>query len=117
MRSGWQGRVFDLKSAYRQCAISPASIPFSYIGVFDPKAKKVKAFRLVALPFGSIAAVHAFLRLQPVYGSWDLKYSMCCGPTTSMISLGMPTTRIKVCFKFHPLSIQSFGLRRPCEPC
>ena len=62
-KSGWQGRVFDLKSAYRQCAISPASIPFSYIGVFDPKDRKVKAFRLVALPFGSIAAVHAFLRI------------------------------------------------------
>ena len=61
--SSWQGRVFDLKSAYRQCAISPASLPFSYIGVYDPNTEKVRAFRMVALPFGSIAAVHAFPRI------------------------------------------------------
>ena len=61
--SSWQGRVFDLKSAYRQCAISPASLSFSYIGVYDPNNDKVRAFRMVALPFGSIAAVHAFLRI------------------------------------------------------
>ena len=60
----WRGRVFDLKAAYRQCAVSPSSERFSYISVYDPSSKQVKAFQMLALPFGSVKAVHAFLRVS-----------------------------------------------------
>ena len=60
----WLGRVFDLKAAYRQCAVAPSSRAFSYIGVYHPEDGRVKAFRMLALPFGSISAVHAFLRFS-----------------------------------------------------
>ena len=50
----WVGRVFDLKSAYRQCYIHEDSLRHSFIGVYDPKDGVVKAFRMLALPFGNI---------------------------------------------------------------
>ena len=59
----WMARSFDLKNAYRQCAVSPESRPFSYIVVGDPNTKSLKAFRMRALPFGSVKSVHAFLRV------------------------------------------------------
>ena len=56
-------RSFDLKNAYRQCALSPDSHPFSHIVVGDPTTRSLKAFRMRALPFGSVKSVHAFLRV------------------------------------------------------
>ena len=60
----WLTRSFDLKSAYKQCAIHPLSRPFSYIVVGDPNTTTLKAFRAKALPFGSVKSVHAFLRVS-----------------------------------------------------
>ena len=60
----WVGRVFDLKSAYRQCFVHKDSLRYSFIGVFDPNDNRVKAFRMLALPFGNIRSVHSFLRIS-----------------------------------------------------
>ena len=59
----WLARSFDLKSAYRQCAVHPDARRFSYIVVGDPATSTLKAFRLRALPFGSVKSVHSFLRI------------------------------------------------------
>ncbi|CAL1148965.1 unnamed protein product [Cladocopium goreaui] len=59
----WVSRSFDLRSAYRQCAVHPESRQFSYIVVGDPNTSSLKAFRLKALPFGSVKSVHSFLRI------------------------------------------------------
>ena len=59
----WMIRGFDLKNAYRQCAISPSSSEFSYIVVGDPSCEKLYAFKMRALPFGSVRSVHSFLRV------------------------------------------------------
>ena len=60
--SSWQARSFDLKRAYRQCAIHPDHSKYSYIAVADPESKQVKCFKVRALPFGSVMSVHSFLR-------------------------------------------------------
>ena len=58
---GWLARSFDLKNAYRQCAVHPSSIRFSYIVVGDPNAQSLKVFRLKAHPFGSVKSVQNFV--------------------------------------------------------
>ena len=60
----WYGRTFDLVGAYRQCAVRPSSAPFSYIMVQHPQSHELVAFRMRALPFGSICSVHSFLRIS-----------------------------------------------------
>ena len=60
--TSWQARSFDLKRAYRQCAIHPDHSKYSYIAVADPESKQVKCFKVRALPFGSVMSVHSFLR-------------------------------------------------------
>ena len=62
--NAWAGRVFDLKGAYRQCYIHEDSWKHSFIGVYDPSDGAVKAFRMLALPFGNIKSVHSFLRIS-----------------------------------------------------
>ena len=57
------GKTADLKSAYRQLAVSDTSLKSSYLSVFDPVAKKPEAFRQLAVPFGSTKAVYFFLRV------------------------------------------------------
>ena len=59
----WLARSFDLKSAYRQCAVHHESRQFSHIVVGDPNTLSLKVFRLKALPFGSVKSVHRFLRI------------------------------------------------------
>ena len=59
----WCVRTLDLKDAYRQCAIATSSFPFSHIVVRDPSTGMPKVFKMLALPFGSIKSVHAFLRI------------------------------------------------------
>ena len=59
----WCVRTLDLKDAYRQCAISTSSFPFSHIVVREPSTGLPKVFKMLALPFGSIKSVHAFLRI------------------------------------------------------
>ena len=59
----WNIRSFDLKSAYWQCAEHPHPRKFAVIVVGDPSTRTLKAFRLKALPFGSVKSVHSFLRV------------------------------------------------------
>ena len=59
----WCVRTLDLKDAYRLCAISTSSFPFSHIVVREPSTGLPKVFKMLALPFGSIKSVHAFLRI------------------------------------------------------
>lgn len=49
----WLVRSFDLKRAYRQCAVDPDQHCYSYIAVADPSSRSVKCFKMLALPFGS----------------------------------------------------------------
>lgn len=44
-------RTFDLKSAYRQIALSPAGRDVSYIVVFNSLEKRPEYFQCMALPF------------------------------------------------------------------
>ena len=58
------GCTFDLVGAYRQCAVKPSSQPFAHIVVQAPGTAELYAFRMRALPFGSIRSVHSFLRVS-----------------------------------------------------
>ena len=75
------GRVFDLKSAYRQCYIHEDSLKHSFIGVYDPSDGVVKAFRMLALPFGKIKSLHSFLRIS--YSIWFIGASLFKIPWTN----------------------------------
>ena len=57
-------RSFDLKQAYRQCAVHPESEEFAHIVVYCPDTKQNMVFKMRALPFGSVKSVHAFLRMS-----------------------------------------------------
>ena len=59
----WMARGFDLKEAYRQCAVHRDSLRYSRILVVNPNTMKPCVFRMIALPFGSIKSVHGFLRI------------------------------------------------------
>ena len=60
----WVARSFDLKQAYRQCAVHPDSEKFAHIVVYCPDLKQNMVFKMRALPFGSVKSVHAFLRMS-----------------------------------------------------
>ena len=77
----WLARSFDLKSAYRQCAVHPDARRFSYIVVGDPATSTLKAFRLRALPFGSVKSVHSFLRIA--HSLWSILTSIFLIVTTN----------------------------------
>ena len=55
-------RSLDLSSAYRQLSVPSKSSDYSYISVYDPHSGEAALYRQVALPFGSKAAVNAFIR-------------------------------------------------------
>ena len=60
----WVISTFDLRDAYRQGAVSPASSKFAHIAVKNPSSGEALIFRMLALPFGSIKSVHSsFLRV------------------------------------------------------
>ncbi len=58
-----QGRVADLKAAYKQLPLSPAQ---KFVGVVAVKKKEggVDLFRALSLMFGQTAAVYSFLRFS-----------------------------------------------------
>ena len=56
------GRSFDLKSAYRQLAVSDSSLKWARLAVYCPGDKKTHCFQQFSLPFGARASVVAFLR-------------------------------------------------------
>ena len=57
-------RTFDLRSAYRQVALSSKGRRFACIRVFDLHSKCTRYFRSRVLPFGAVRSAHAFLRLS-----------------------------------------------------
>ena len=59
----WVARTFDLRDAYRQCAVAPGSSQFAHIAVRNPSNGEASIFRMLALPLGSIKSVHSFLRI------------------------------------------------------
>jgi len=72
--STWEARSFDLKRAYRQCAIHPDHARYSYIAVAHPHEKRIRCFRMKALPFGSVMSVHSFLRIS--HSLWAILVSI-----------------------------------------
>ena len=56
------GRTWDLKSAYKQLAVRADHKRFAAICMIDPKTNEVKIADVHSMPFGALAAVHAFLR-------------------------------------------------------
>ena len=56
------GRSFDLKSAYRQLAVSDKSLKWARLAVFSPADKQTHCFQQYSLPFGARSSVVAFLR-------------------------------------------------------
>ena len=59
-----KGRSFDLKSAYKQLAISKESLSFAFVAVYNPVKGKAEIFQLFAAPFGATRSVYSFLRLS-----------------------------------------------------
>ena len=56
-------RTFDLSSAYRQIALSPAGRNVAYIRVYCPETQTWAYFQAQVLPFGAVKSVHSFLRV------------------------------------------------------
>ena len=56
------GRSFDLKSAYRQLAVSDESLRWARVAVYNPESKRTECFQQYTMPFGARASVVAFLR-------------------------------------------------------
>ena len=59
-----KGRSFDLKSAYKQLAISKGSLSCAFVAVFNPKKRRAELFQLLAAPFGATRSVYSFLRIS-----------------------------------------------------
>ena len=57
------GKSYDLKSAYKQLAVDPASREWAFLSVWDPCKRHVALFRSLVAPFG-VQSVHCFLRLS-----------------------------------------------------
>ena len=56
------GRTWDLKRAYKQLAVRADHKKYAVICVIDPDGGDVRFAKLHSMPFGALAAVHAFLR-------------------------------------------------------
>ena len=97
---GWCVRTLDLKDAYRQRAIATSSFAFSHIVVGEPSTGQPNAFKMLALPFGSIKSVHSFLRIA--HSLWflaacalDVMWAnyfddyVCCCPKSEATHLSM----------------------------
>ena len=79
--ASWKVRAYDLSGAYRQCAVRPDSLQFSYILVAVPGENRSVAFQMRALPFGSVRSVHALLRVAQ--SLWAIATSEFLVPWTS----------------------------------
>eukprot|EP00971_Amphidinium_carterae_P145893 2891709-Amphidinium_carterae.1 len=56
------GKIFDLKSAYRQLAVSPENNWRTNLAVYSPETKDASFFGQLAGPFGFAAVVLPFNR-------------------------------------------------------
>ena len=54
------GRLYDIKSAYKQIAVHPSQKELSVIACWCPSSQSPRLFRLVSQPFGASAAVLSF---------------------------------------------------------
>ena len=79
--ASWKVLTYDLSGAYRQCAVHPDSLEFSYILVAVPGEDRSVAFQMRALPFGSVRSVHAFLRVA--HSLWAIAVSEFLIPWTN----------------------------------
>ena len=73
-RSGFSGRSFDLKSAYRQLGLSESALTDSYVAFHDHTLDGPSIHQLLALPFGATRSVHSFLRV--IHSVWALGCSI-----------------------------------------
>ena len=58
------GRMYDLKSAYKQFPVSPADRDVLRLAVQSPDGKGPRYFDVNALPFGAIGSVAGLLRIS-----------------------------------------------------
>eukprot|EP00434_Breviolum_minutum_P014069 symbB.v1.2.012406.t1/scaffold831.1/size159220/2 len=75
------GRALDLASAYRQLAVAEDSYDVAFLSIFNPDTKEAALYQQVALPFGSVTAVNAFIRCSRFLqwtASHCLKLPMSC---------------------------------------
>ncbi len=79
--ASWKVRTYDLSGAYRQCAVHPDSLEFSYILAAVPGEDRSVAFQMRALPFGSVRSVHAVLRVA--HSLWAIAVSEFLIPWTN----------------------------------
>ena len=79
--ASWKVRTCDLSGAYRQCAVHPDSLQFSYMLVAVPGEDRSVAFQMRALPFGSVRSAHAFLRVA--HSLWAIATSEFLVPWTN----------------------------------
>ncbi len=62
--TNWQGKTFDLASAYKQCAVSPTQLWASIVAVWDTDNQRPAILPQVTLPFGAASAVLNFNRVS-----------------------------------------------------
>lgn len=97
------GRSLDLASAYRQLAVAESSYEFAYLSIFDPVSRSAALYKQVALPFGSVTAVNAFIRCSR-FLQWVAGHFVS----------GFPCQAISMTMSFlHPLSYPII-LSLPC---
>ena len=68
--TGWVGRNYDLKAAYKQYGVHPEDRELVRLAVNRPNQEAPEMLGLNALPFGSVASVSAFLRVS--YALWRI---------------------------------------------
>ena len=103
----WKCRSFDLKGAYRQCAVHPESEPFSHIVASNPDANSLAAFRMNALPFGSVRSVHSFLRVA--HSLWFLDI-LWCNYFDDFVTFGLEEECGSITSAVHSSLVRSYGL-------
>ena len=57
------GRTYDLVSAYKQFGVCPSDVETLRIAVKVPGEREFRLYKVLALPFGAVASVAAFLRI------------------------------------------------------
>ena len=60
-------KTVDLKSAYKQWALSPTDIPKAIFSLKQPGTGRVLGFECLTLPFGAISSVVEFNRIARLY--------------------------------------------------
>ena len=115
---GLLGKTIDLKSAYRQLPLSEEALNMAYVAVKDPSSGEVRFFRLLCLPFGAVAAVHAFIRVSLAIchiGNtfWHLPWSSFFDDFTLLSTRQLaPSAEASACFLLDLLGFEFYVRRR-----